>query len=513
MTLEPRVAKIRKPGEEPQNADISESDVLRKAVAEDQKPISKKGATGRELRRARRKARRLGLEPVDDHDAIRMLKERGIDHNADDSIMEMLPNEQTQSGENPDEGLVQLPAETLKTGIATKQDNTGFLDEATRAFEIASIQKQLVKRRRRRLALLFVKLAFFIALPTFLVGNYYYKTASDMFETKSEFVIQKSEASGAGGGIGGFLAGTGFAAAQDSIAVQGYLTSREAMLRLNDEQGFATHFQQDGIDDIQRLEPDATDEQAYKLFKKRVKVGFDPSEGIVRMEVIAASPEASQRFSSALITYAEERVDQLSARIRQDQMSGATAAYQNAEQAVKDAQTTVLELQQQRGVLSAEAEISAQMSIINSLELEREAKFLDLAEMRANARPNETRIAVLNAEIERMTTRIDELRLAMTQNTDSKTSLATITGELTVAEADLTNRQLMLQTALQQVIDAQIEADRQVRYLSLNVAPIAPDVASYPRKLENTILAFIIFSSIYILVSLTVSILREQVSV
>jgi len=337
--------------------------------------------------------------------------------------------------------------------------------------------------------------------------------ASDMFETKSEFVIQKSEASGAGGGIGGFLAGTGFAAAQDSIAVQGYLTSREAMLRLNDEQGFATHFQQDGIDDIQRLEPDATDEQAYKLFKKRVKVGFDPSEGIVRMEVIAASPEASQRFSSALITYAEERVDQLSARIRQDQMSGATAAYQNAEQAVKDAQTTVLELQQQRGVLSAEAEISAQMSIINSLELEREAKFLDLAEMRANARPNETRIAVLNAEIERMTTRIDELRLAMTQNTDSKTSLATITGELTVAEADLTNRQLMLQTALQQVIDAQIEADRQVRYLSLNVAPIAPDVASYPRKLENTILAFIIFSSIYILVSLTVSILREQVSV
>jgi len=289
------------------------------------------------------------------------------------------------------------------------------------------------------------------------VGNYYYKTASDMFETKSEFVIQKSEASGAGGGIGGFLAGTGFAAAQDSIAVQGYLTSREAMLRLNDEQGFA-----------------------------RVKVGFDPSEGIVRMEVIAASPEASQRFSSALITYAEERVDQLSARIRQDQMSGATAAYQNAEQAVKDAQTTVLELQQQRGVLSAEAEISAQMSIINSLELEREAKFLDLAEMRANARPNETRIAVLNAEIERMTTRIDELRLAMTQNTDSKTSLATITGELTVAEADLTNRQLMLQTALQQVIDAQIEADRQVRYLSLNVAPIAPDVASYPRKLENT---------------------------
>jgi len=507
MTLEPRVAKIRKPGEDPQDVEMTPDDAK---PIDPSKPKEKKGASGRELRRARRKARRLGLEPVDDHDAIRMLKERGIDHNADDSIMEMLPSKKQPS---QDEGIVQLPAEALETSVAKPQDNTGFLDEATRAFEIANIQKQLVKRRRRRLALLFIKLAFFIALPTFLVGNYYYNTASDMFETKSEFVVHKSESSGGSGGIGGLLAGTGFAASQDSIAVQGFLTSREAMLRLDKEEDFVAHFQQGFIDDIQRLDPVVTKEEAYKLFKKRIKVGFDPSEGIIRMEVSAASPEASARFAEALISFAEERVDALSARIRTDQMAGASAAYDNAEKALEKAQLTVLELQQTRGVLSAEAEISAQMSIINSLELERETKLLDLAEMRANARPNETRIAVLKAEIERMTSRIDELRTTLTQNTDSSASLAMVTSELKVAESDLANRQLMLQTALQQVIDAQIEAERQVRYLSLNVSPVAPDVATYPRKLENTLLAFVIFSSIYILVSLTVSILREQVSV
>jgi len=486
MTLEPRVAKIRKPGEDPQDVEMTPDDAK---PIDPSKPKEKKGASGRELRRARRKARRLGLEPVDDHDAIRMLKERGIDHNADDSIMEMLPPKKQPS---QDEGIVQLPAEALETSVAKPQDNTGFLDEATRAFEIANIQKQLVKRRRRRLALLFIKLAFFIALPTFLVGNYYYNTASDMFETKSEFVVHKSESSGGSGGIGGLLAGTGFAASQDSIAVQGFLTSREAMLRLDKEEDFVAHFQQDFIDDIQRLDPVVTKEEAYKLFKKRIKVGFDPSEGIIRMEVSAASPEASARFAEALISFAEERVDALSARIRTDQMAGASAAYDNAEKALEKAQLTVLE---------------------NSLELERETKLLNLAEMRANARPNETRIAVLKAEIERMTSRIDELRTTLTQNTDSSASLAMVTSELKVAESDLANRQLMLQTALQQVIDAQIEAERQVRYLSLNVSPVAPDVATYPRKLENTLLAFVIFSSIYILVSLTVSILREQVSV
>ena len=59
---------------------------------------------------------------------------------------------------------------------------------------------------------------------------------------------------------------------------------------------------------------------------------------------------------------------------------------------------------------------------------------------------------------------------------------------------------------------ARIEANRQVRYLSQSVNPVIPDQPSYPRAFENTILAFLIFSGIYLLVSITAAILREQVS-
>lgn len=506
MTPEPRIARVRKPGDEPSETGSTE-DVQKTQPSENKKKTP--SPTGRDLRRARRKAKRLGLRPADDHDAIRMLAERGIDFKSEDSILEMLPQEQAPKTE---EGVVQLPAEALQTGVAEPVQVPGFLDADARAIEIAKIQRQLVKRRRRRLALLFIKLAFFIALPTFLVGNYYYNTATPMYETKSEFVIQKSEST-QGSAIGGLFSGTGFATSLDSITVQGFLTSREAMRQLDEEHDFIAHFQDPAIDDIQRLAPDASEEEAFKIYKKRVKVGFDPTEGIIRMDVVAATPEASEVFSTALIGYAEERVDKLSERVRTDQMAGAGRAFIDAENAVKDAQERVLDLQSARGVLSAEAEISAQMSIINSLELERETKLLNLAEMRANDRPNETRIRVMEAELGRLDARIGELRDALTQNGDKSASLAKITGELAIAEADLANRQLMLQTALQQVENARIEATRQVRYLSLGVSPVAPDVATYPRKLENTILAFVIFGSIYILVSLTVSILREQVSV
>jgi capsular polysaccharide transport system permease protein len=51
-----------------------------------------------------------------------------------------------------------------------------------------------------------------------------------------------------------------------------------------------------------------------------------------------------------------------------------------------------------------------------------------------------------------------------------------------------------------------------VSYISLNVNPVAPDAAAYPRAFENTVLAFLIFAGVYLMISLTASILREQVS-
>ena len=57
-----------------------------------------------------------------------------------------------------------------------------------------------------------------------------------------------------------------------------------------------------------------------------------------------------------------------------------------------------------------------------------------------------------------------------------------------------------------------MEANRQVRYLTISVEPVSSQEPSYPRAFENTLLAFLIFGGIYLLVSLTASILREQVS-
>jgi len=216
---------------------------------------------------------------------------------------------------------------------------------------------QPAQPRRRKLALLAARLATFVFLPTIIAAYYFFSIATPMYATNSEFVIQQAEGQ-TSGGFGSFLPSQ-FNTNQDSIAVQSYMQSREAMLRLDKDEGFKAHFQQDWIDVIQRLEPDASNEDAFKLFKKYVKIGYDPSEGVMKMEVIAADPVLAQRFAEALIGYAEERVDNLTKRKREDQLREARENLAEAEQNRRGAQVAMVTLQQESQVVYPEAVLSS----------------------------------------------------------------------------------------------------------------------------------------------------------
>lgn len=475
--------------------------------------IRREGLTGRQLRMAQRVALKHGLEPVSDFDAIRLLRAKGIDPFQRSNMLDLVVAETSQPVQTP---RTQLPQTVPQPG--TNLPSTEFSKPAEvakpaerRADAIQRIQRDIAKRRRRKFLLLMARLAVFVFLPTLLVGYYYFKIATPLYATKSEFVIQQAETQSAAG-LGGLFQGTGLAVQQDSTTVQSYLQSRDAMLRLDRDQGFKTHFSQDWIDPLQRLPEDASNEAAYKAYQRNVKIGYDPTEGILKMEVIAASPAASQAFSEHLISYAEEQVDNLTQRLRADQMSGASSSFDEAEQRVQEAQTRVLELQEQLGVLDPVTETSSIMQQVTQFEVQLRQKQLELQQLLANSRPNQARVDAVRGEIQRLQELIGNMRSSMTDSNTGGASLARITGQLRIAEADLATRQLLLQQALTQLETARIEANRQTRYLSLGVNPIAPDEPTYPRAAENTMLAFVIFAGIYLMMSLTASILREQVS-
>ena len=472
--------------------------------------IRREGLTGRQLRLARRVAQKHNLAPVSDFDAVRLLRQRGIDPFQRANTLELVVPGQN-GAPKPAEQQDQLP-QTVPTGAGGTLPATGLMSPAQRREqEISAIQKDISKRRRRKLGLLLTRLAFFVMLPTFIAGYYFYVIATPMYATDSEFLILQNEGSGGSGALGGLLP-TQFATGQDSIAVQSFLTSKDAMLRLDDDAGFKSHFEQDHIDPIQRLTPGSSTESAYRIYKKNVKIGYDPTEGVIRMEVIAADPDVSRQFSEKLISYAEERVNQLSAQKREDQMRDAIGALDKAETDRRQAQEGLVALQIEGATLDPEAVIAGlrgQITEISALITEKE---IELDTLLANTRPSQAKVDGARSSLRILENRRATLEAEMTDVSQGENSLAQLSINIQMAQADLATRDMMLQSALQQMEQARTEANRQVRYLTVAVRPVAPEDASYPRAFEDTILAFLIFAGIYLMVSLTASILREQVS-
>ena len=64
-----------------------------------------------------------------------------------------------------------------------------------------------------------------------------------MYSTKSAFLIQKnSEQSSGGGGLMGMISGAGGSSLSDGSSVLSYLTSIEAMIRLDEDHDFIAYY-------------------------------------------------------------------------------------------------------------------------------------------------------------------------------------------------------------------------------------------------------------------------------
>ncbi len=501
-------------------------------VEADLSAIAAEGLTGRQLRRARMIAQQHGLSVTSDLDAVRQLRLAGIDPFTRGSLLNMVTSRLTGgaaapaptpeadpagNGGAPPPGrelarlpgdVVQLPQKARPLALPSTEQRA----DVTQAGEILRMQQDIARRRRRRLALLATRLIAFVLLPTMLAGWYFYQMATPMFATRTEFVIQQAAPAAGAGQLGGLFSGTAMATSQDSIAVQGYLQSREAMLRLEEDVGFRAHFQSEMIDPLQRLEPDASLEAAYKVYRNFVKISYDPTEGLIRMEVIAADPAVAAQWANQLIAYAEEQVDHLTQRLRADQMKDAQTGYDDAQVALATSQRELIELQERFKVISSETEVGLLTGQISTLEAQLTQERLSLAQMQANENPNQARMEPVLRRIATLESEIASIRAKMTGSSAGSSSLAQVQGELLVAQADLQTRQMILAQALQSMETSRVEANRQVRYLSLSVRPIPPDAPTYPRAFENTAVTLLIMLGIYLMVSMTAAILREQVS-
>lgn len=354
----------------------------------------------------------------------------------------------------------------------------------------ASAAESARRVRRQRARRLLLRLGVFVALPTAVAGLYFGAFASDQYESVSLFTIHSSEAR-AGISMESLIGLPGASPTmRDTLAVRDYILSRDMLARLDRETDFLSHYKASGADWLSRLDQDASFEDAFEYYQKKLRLHFDSNSGVLTLGVRAYSADQSQLFSRTILKYSEEMVNQLAERARQDQIRFAQGEVDKAEKRLTQARQKLVQLQQERGEFNPEQSAAAAFTIRTQLEAELAKARAELAALRSYMAPEAPQVIAA----------AERVRSLAGQATSESQRLVNPKGEkglnasLAEFEAVAVEKEFATQayqSTLASLELARSDASRQHRYLATIAAPSQADEAQFPRRWLGVLTAFL----------------------
>lgn len=352
----------------------------------------------------------------------------------------------------------------------------------------AKAQAQAVRKRRSRRLL--KRMVLFVLLPTLLAVGYFGFWASPQYESFTLFNVQSSESRSLGG-MEGLLAGIATGSGRsDALTVRDYVLSRDMLARLDKEHGFIKHYQDPRQDWFSRLRSDATFEQAYDYFSKKVYADHETASGSVNVHVRAFSPEKAELFARSILAYSEEMVNKLSDRERHDRIAHAETDLKRAEERLIKARKAVVALQQEHADFSPQETAHSAMEIRAKLEGELARARAELMQRKSFMKDDAPQVLAAESVVKSLSAQVsNESRRLVDPRKPAGlgSSLADFEGAMVEKEFS----QKFYQSAMTNLEVARADADRQHRYVAIIAAPSRPDSSTYPHRFRSIITAFI----------------------
>ena len=323
-------------------------------------------------------------------------------------------------------------------------------------------------------------------IPTLSALLYYGFIAADIFVSEARFVIRTPQRQAATG-LGEFMERVGFTTSQDdAYSVRDYILSRDALRRLDDAFDLRVRYGSPRGDFLTRfpgLDFDRSFEALHTYYQSRVEVSIDSLSSISTIEVKAFTRKDAQRINEALLAMAEELINQLNERGRQDLMRFAAQEVEIAERKARTASLAVREFRNLEKVFDPEQQSTLDLNQVSRLQDELIATRTQLAEVMRLAR-NNPKVSALRNRIRSLE---EEIASALARVAGKGGSLSDKSAEYTrlTLEQEFADNQLA--AALASLEQARNEAQRQQLYLERIVQPSLPDVAVLPDRLRDVV--------------------------
>ncbi|MBN3849459.1 sugar ABC transporter [Paraburkholderia sp. Ac-20342] len=266
-----------------------------------------------------------------------------------------------------------------------------------------------------------------------------------------------------GSAVGGFV---------DGWAVADFIRSRDCMRQLDSEIGLRTYLAYTGLDPLNRLSPQAGEDELYRAYLDAIDVSYNMIEQIDVLRVSAFSPADARTISDALIGLAQQFVSNMDEKGIADTLKVSKEAVTRAEEDAIVARGALADWRVRNGNIDPEAEAGMLLNLSAQLEAELNTAKINLDKVRALSNPEHPMLRPAQLQVSALRKQLDDVRARMSGkgNTEASRlkSYQALLNAQTFADQNLTSARHNYQQAFTDTLRLQ-------RYLSVIARPV-PEV-------------------------------------
>jgi len=332
----------------------------------------------------------------------------------------------------------------------------------------------LTKQPKQRIAFAIIFIAF---------NLYYLVIKSELYESKTAFMVKNMTQSSTASSLGLSLLGMGGSSElQDSMVVEEYLQSLDMYKQVDAKFHLTKHYESDAIDFIERLPKDATQEDILKMYNKHLIIFYDQTSTILHVEFNKLRAQKELKFVQSEFE---------KAKIKMGEAAQNVEAYQN-----------------KHLLIDPTAEATSKGTIIAELEAKLSEKKLEYATKKRYLNNGNFELISLKNQIKEIKISIKNAKKRLTGNAKGRLNKVVFAYEQLKMRMEFATE--VYKNALLQLETTKIEVAKNDKTLTIVSKPNLPDGYTYPNKPRVFITILILTLLLYGIVSMLGSIIQDH---
>ena len=348
-----------------------------------------------------------------------------------------------------------------------------------------------------------------VIIPWILVIYYVLTLAHPRYVSSSDVVVkQVSEASVPSTGGLGALLGVSNTSVEDTNYLTEFILSNDMIKQLDSKFDFRSAYYVDGTDPLYEIAPDASQEELFKYFNKRVNISLDEKTHVLTVTTEGFTPEYAYQLNKEILAASEQFVNRISQQIAKDQLVFADQQLEDAQARLNTAKEALLSYQNENEMYDPQANAQLINQLIGSLQAQLSTLRTEERQLLSYLNPDAPQVVSLRSQISAVESQIKDEQKKLTSPNTTKLNRQAVQFESLKADVEFATE--LYKLSLSSLEKSRLEALRKMKNLIVIAAPHEADQATYPRRVYIIFTSLVLLLIFYGFVRLVMAVVRDH---